>query len=91
LLESEPYRSLVDAIGVEELFTNGNRLQKREETNYRLAFIKRMRAVGKPVLLIGYARKAKVRAQAKEQAKKHNFLLLLTDRNLKTLGTSNLP
>jgi endo-alpha-1,4-polygalactosaminidase (GH114 family) len=76
---------------VEDLFTNGNRLQKREETNYRLDFIKKMRAVGKPVLLIEYGRKASVRARAKEKAKGEEFLLLLTDRNLKTLGASHLP
>ncbi|MFP6901214.1 MAG: MJ1477/TM1410 family putative glycoside hydrolase [Opitutales bacterium] len=91
LLENGLYLNLVDAIGVEDLLTNGNRLQKRDETNDRLPFIKRMLEAGKPVLLVEYGRKEAVRDKARQQAKEQGFLLLLTDRNLKSLGTSHAP
>ncbi|MEK6235333.1 MAG: endo alpha-1,4 polygalactosaminidase, partial [Planctomycetales bacterium] len=85
LLEDKEYAELIDAAAVEDLFTNGRRRQPVKEQRYVLSFLKKLPA-GKPTLAIEYGRKPDVRRYSIEQAAQHGFTLLLTDRNLKTLG-----
>ena len=86
LLESRKYRSTLDAVGVEDLFTNGNRIQTRNDSAFVLGFLAKAKAAGKPVWVIEYGTTANARAHSTAGAKENNFLLLLTDRELKTLG-----
>lgn len=86
LLARAGYAELVDGIGVEDLFTDGNRTQPREHVDFVLGFLKRLREVGKPVLVIEYGVQPKARRLSAAGAKENGFVALLTDRELKTLG-----
>jgi cysteinyl-tRNA synthetase len=86
LLVQADFLSAIDAMGIEDLFTEGNKLQSKAHTVEVLNDVQKLRAAGKPVLLIEYpateARKALVRRQARE----NGLVLLITDRQLRTLG-----
>lgn len=86
LLASPEYRAVLDAIGVEDLFTNGNRIRKPGDTEYVLGFLSKVRADRKPVWVIEYGTTPKAVQRSIEGANENAFLLLVTDRELKTLG-----
>ena len=78
----------VDAVGVEDLFTNGDKLQKTADTKYRLENLAPMLAAHKPVLDIEYPKRKERQALAREESSHHGFVWLVTDRQLRTLGES---
>ncbi|MBI3880793.1 MAG: hypothetical protein HY301_12140, partial [Verrucomicrobia bacterium] len=78
----------ISAIGVEDLFTNGNKLQPKSHTNEVLGHLKKLAAAKKPVLLIEYPKTAERQALSKRLAKENGLVWLITDRQLKTLGES---
>jgi cysteinyl-tRNA synthetase, unknown class len=85
------HRDFVDAIsgiGLEDLFTNGDKLQPKSHTSLVLGCLKRLEAAPKPVLLIEYPKKAERRDLSKRLAAENGFAWLVTDRQLKTLGES---
>lgn len=86
LLENADYRNAIDAIGVEDLFTDGRRLQPKDHTERVLGFLNLLKPSGKPVLAIEYGRHRALRFAALRGAREQGFALLLTDRELKTLG-----
>jgi cysteinyl-tRNA synthetase len=88
LLESKSFVKTISAVGVEDLFTHGNRLQRQQDTNYRRSFLKHADKANKSVFLIEYCRNAKARTHAIQQANSLGYPLLITDRPLKTLGQS---
>ncbi len=88
LLAHPDFLATASAIGIEDLFTDGNRLKPKADTDYSLGFLKKIIEAGKPVLLIEYATNAERRNLVKARARKLGFTWLLTDRNLKTLGIS---
>jgi cysteinyl-tRNA synthetase len=88
LLESKSFVKTISAVGVEDLFTHGNRLQRQQDTNYRRSFLKHADKANKSVFLIEYFRNAKARTHAIQQANSLGYPLLITDRPLKTLGQS---
>ncbi|MCX6895755.1 MAG: endo alpha-1,4 polygalactosaminidase [Verrucomicrobia bacterium] len=78
----------VDAVGVEDLFTDGDKLQKAADMKYVLECLAPLTTAHKPVLDIEYPRRKERQAQVREQAAKRGFVWLVTDRQLKTLGGS---
>ncbi len=86
LLAHQDFLETINAIGIEDLFTNGNKLQSPADTREVLGHLKRMKQ--KPILLIEYPKTAERQALAKKLAHENNFIWLITDRQLKTLGTS---
>ena len=88
LLQHDHYRDLIDAIGVEDLFVAGKKLRSEKQRRYVVSFLEKLKPLGKPVLVIDYPKSAEVHAGAFEAAAKHGFSLLLTDRELTTLGES---
>ena len=86
LLTHPDFLETINAIGVEDLFSNGNQRQKKAETLYKLAFLEKIKAAGKPVLLIEYGTKTDTVQNSVTEAEKNVFSLLVTDRELKTLG-----
>ena len=86
LLADAAYRAEISAIGVEDLFTNGNRLQKRDHITDSLAYLARFTPNHKPVLVIEYGTKPTAVERSIAGAKEHGLVLLVTDRNLKTFG-----
>jgi cysteinyl-tRNA synthetase len=88
LLAHSDFLEAISAIGIEDLFTNGNKLQPRAHTNEVLGHLKKMTAARKPVLLIEYPKSAKRQALSKKLASENGCVWLITDRHLKTLGES---
>ncbi|MCX7887664.1 MAG: endo alpha-1,4 polygalactosaminidase [Verrucomicrobiae bacterium] len=88
LLAYGDFLETISAIGIEDLFTNGDKPQSKSHIHHVLGYLKRMIVVGKPVLLIEYPKSAKRRAWAKKLAAENGFVWLITDRQLKTLGES---
>ena len=88
LLAHTDFLGTVDAVGVEDLFTNGDKLQKAADTKYVLECLVPMAAAHKPVLDIEYPKRKERQAQARELAAQHGLVWLVTDRQLETLGES---
>lgn len=88
LLAHGDYLGIIDAIGIEDLFTDGNKLQPKDSVNDNLGFLKNMTDKRKPVLLIEYPTKDDRKALVKKRAAQKGFIWLLTDKQLKTLGIS---
>ena len=79
---------IIDAIGIEDLFTDGNSRQSQEHVDYVTGFLKDAREIGKPVFLIEYGQGPSAREHSIKSARSAGLILLLTDRNLTTLGTT---
>jgi cysteinyl-tRNA synthetase len=90
LLSSASYRSFISGIGIEDLFSDGSKESSADQRREVLAELARLDG-SKVRLVIDYARKSKLRAKVIEAAKKENVILLLTDRDLKTLGVAQKP
>lgn len=88
LLAHGDFVAAISAIGIEDLFTDGNRLQPKSHSSYLLGYLKKIAVAGKPALLIEYPKSAKRKAVSRQLAKENGMILLLTDRQLKTLGAS---
>ena len=88
LLAHADFVETISGIGIEDLFTNGNAAQPRDHTDYTIDFLKRLRPSGRPVLAIEYPRNPARQTLCRKAAAKQGYTLLLTDRDLKTLGQS---
>jgi cysteinyl-tRNA synthetase len=88
LLAHRNFLETISAIGIEDLFTDGIRLQAKADTDYVLSFLNHITAANKPVLLIEYPTAPERKSLVKTRARQHGFIWLVTDRGLKTLGAS---
>jgi cysteinyl-tRNA synthetase, unknown class len=88
LLAQPDFLATIDAVGVEDLFSNGKKPQKSSDTKFILECLLPLIASHKPVLDVEYASKIELREKVKTQAKQNGFVWVLTDRQLKTLGES---
>lgn len=86
LLAKPAYREVISAVSVEDLFTDGNRKQDRSDSRYRVGFLKQAIAADLPVFVVEYASQRKLIQQAVKQCAEHRLSLLVTDRDLTTLG-----
>lgn len=90
LLVDADYLSTIDAIGIEDLFTDGKRAQKREHTQHIVDFLDRLKPSAKPILVIEYGTQPALMQISDREAGKKGYVLLITDRKLKTLGRSGV-
>lgn len=88
LLAETDYCQLIDAVGVEDLFTQTNQLQTKKHTNFFLKQIKPLQKLDKPVWLIEYPTAYVRKKEVIRKSQKQSLRLLITDRDLKTLGQS---
>ena len=88
LLSHADFTATISAIGIEDLFTDGNKLQPKSHTNEVLGHLKTIAAAQKPVLLIEYPKSEEKQALSKKLAQENRLVWLVTDRQLKTLGVS---
>ncbi len=88
LLAHADFLDTISAIGIEDLFTNGNQLQSDSHTQEVLNHLKKLTAAKKPTLLIEYPKSEERQALSKKLAKEHGLIWLITARPLKTLGMS---
>lgn len=86
LLESKQYLSTIDAIGIEDMYTVGNKKQPKSHTQTIAKNLQPMDKLSKTVLLVEYPTTQKMRSYLKSLRLNKNYTLLLTDRPLKTLG-----
>ncbi len=86
LLAHADYLELVSAVGIEDLYTNDNIPQPKSHTKFITENLQPILAKGLPVLVIEYPTKPAFQKLAVKGALKDGFTLLLTDRELKTLG-----
>ena len=88
LVSDDAFRNLISGIGMEDVFTNGNRAQKTNQSKPRVKDMEPLVKAGKPVLLIEYPKKQELRQTVIDNARSNHFVWLITDRQLKTLGES---
>ena len=88
LFANADFLAVVDAVGVEDLFTDGDKLQKADDVKFRLETLAPMVAAHKPVLDVEYPKRKERQAHARAAAAQNGFVWIVTDRQLKTLGES---
>jgi len=79
---------VISAQGIEDLFTNGKKLQPAPQTDEILGHLRVLALAKKPVLLIEYPKTPEGQALSKKLAEENGLVWLVTDRQLKTLGQS---
>lgn len=88
LIENQEFLKTISAIGIEDLFSLGNAKQTSSHTQEILKHLKASTAVGKPTLVIEYPKNQKMQERSKKLAHENGLVWLITDRELKTLGSS---
>jgi len=88
LVADKDFVEVISAQGIEDLFTNGKKLQPASHTDEILGHSKTLALANKPVLLIEYPKTPERQALSKKLAKENGLVWLVTDRRLKTLGES---
>jgi cysteinyl-tRNA synthetase len=88
LVVHKDFIEVINAQGIEDLFTNGNKLQPASHTDEILGHLKILALAKKPVLLIEYPKTPERQFLSKKLAKENGLVWLVTDRQLKTLGQS---
>lgn len=86
LLTDSPYRAMIDAIGIEDLFTEGDQPQPAAQIAENLKLLALLQS--KPVLLTEYPSKTNLQQRVRQRASQAGLIWLVTDRGLKTLGQS---
>ena len=88
LVADNDFVDVISAQGIEDLFTNGKKLQPASHTDEILGHLKTLALAKKPVLLIEYPKTHQGEALSKKLAEETGLVWLVTDRQLKTLGES---
>jgi cysteinyl-tRNA synthetase len=88
LVAQKDFVEVISAQGIEDLFTDGNKLQPTSHTDEILSHLKTLASTKRPVLLIEYPKTPERQALSKKLAKENGLVWLVTDRQLKTLGQS---
>lgn len=88
LLSQADFLAAISGMGIEDIFTDGDKPQPRSHTSEVLAHLKTIAAAKKPALLIEYPKTAQRQALTKKLAQENGLIWLVTDRQLKTPGTS---
>ena len=88
LLDQTGFAEGINAIGIEDLFTNGNRIQFKSQIEEVLPHLKCLAGTQKPVLLIEYPKNKDRQQLVMQKAHVQNFTWLITGRELKTMGQS---
>jgi cysteinyl-tRNA synthetase len=88
LLIDDDYVNIIDGIGVEDLFTDGDQFQNTDRVQSTVHNLDHMKSTEKPIVVIEYGQSKGARARSIAGVREHHFLLLLTDRELTTLGES---
>jgi len=88
LIVDKDFVEVISAQGIEDLFTNGKKLQPASHTDEILDNLKLLASAKKPVLLIEYPKTPERQALSKKLAEENGLVWLVTDRQLKTLGES---
>lgn len=88
LLAHPDFVETVSGIGIEDLFSEGNRPQQEEHHSFILDHLKKLDGTGKAVLVIEYPTSTRMVKASQQRCHDQGFTWLVTDRELKTLGES---
>jgi cysteinyl-tRNA synthetase len=88
LLAQPDFLATISGIGIEDLFSDGDKLQSKSNTREVLDNLQPIAKANKPVLVIEYPKSAARQATSKKLASENKLIWLVTDRELKTLGES---
>jgi len=88
LVVEKDFVEVISAQGIEDLFTNGKKLQPRSHRDEILSHLKTLASAKRTVLLIEYPKTDQGQALSKKLAEENGLVWLVTDRQLKTLGES---
>jgi cysteinyl-tRNA synthetase len=88
LLRYPDFHATISGIGIEDLFTEGNKLQSQSHTREVLSDLEQIQSSQKPVLLIEYPTRVNRQSEVEKLANEHNFIWLITDRELRSIGHS---
>ena len=88
LLNLPMYADVISGIGIEDLFTEGNKKQQRNHTEEVQQNLLIMNKIPKPILVIEYPSKDKIKSYVRDRSKKETMTMLITDRPLKMIGES---
>ena len=91
LLADTSYRAIINGIGIEDALFSGAKLRGEKQQLATFKSLEPLQAEGKLVFLIDYPKEPvnkNLRAEAFRIASAHGVVLLLTDRELATLGES---
>jgi len=88
LLAHPDFLATISGIGIEDLYSEGNRAQPDDHTTPILAHLKKLSEATKPVLVIEYPTSSRMIKLSKERCHEQGFTWLVTDRELKTPGES---
>ena len=91
LLSDNVYMQMLDGVGVEDLFTDGRRPNNAREIKENLRGIIKVQARGLPIMVVEYARQSQLQALVRESAAANRLDVLLTNRELTSLGTFVKP
>ena len=86
LFEDEAYMRSLDGIGAEDVLSDGKKPQGKRETIDNLHYLKNAQAKGLMVVLIEYPTQSKLQKIVSSEATRQGLDLLLTDRELTTIG-----
>jgi cysteinyl-tRNA synthetase len=86
LIDHDDYLKLIDAIGIEDLFTNGKKAKKPKNVGNRMKYISDAAAAGKFAWVIEYPRNPKIQKLVAKTAVTAGLRCLMTDRPLQSLG-----
>ena len=88
LLAHPDFVEAISGIGIEDLFSEGNRSQPEEHSSFILDHLKKLNESGKAVLIIEYPTSSRMVKFSQQHCHEQGFTWLVTDRELKTLGES---
>jgi len=88
LLEHEDYRDAISAIGIEDVFTDDDKVQENDHTNYVLGYLSTLTAEQKPVLDVEYPTSSDLKELVRQKASENCLVWDLTNRKLTILGES---
>lgn len=87
LLEDPALLQTIDGLVVEDLFSSGKKMQPAAEIRARMRYVRLVRQAGKTCFAVEYLPSGGRKA-VRDQAARFQLDLLVTDRELKTNGTS---
>lgn len=88
LLADKQYLQLVDGIGVESLYTDGQQLREESEHQYKYQFLDLLKKQQKTVLTVEYTHSRCLKNFSMVEAQHKGYSLLLTNKELTELGIS---
>ena len=86
LLENDAYLQMISGIGQEDLYFDGNKTQRKQETAATVTLLKKVSAVGKAVLVTEYPTSKSKRQQAFKKALNDGFSIYVGPRALNAIG-----